>query len=288
LYSPPLRGFFTAPDTSLLWGAAHAPSRALLSLPGEMALLPGFALYALAAAGVLFSIWRLAVRLALLAGVVVTVILGLGTHGPAGGQAGYLVLLHHLPGLQGLRTPGRMIVWTTLLLALLAAGAVGALAARAGEVALRRGLPRPSTMGRLALLLPLVLVLAEGLGTTPHVTVPTAPAAVATAKAPYLVLPSSEQLDMRVMLWSTDRFADVLNGGSGLVPAEIAETRKQVQLFPDAASVSYLRELGVNTVVVLPDLAHDTPWESAATAPIDDLGITRDIAPDAVTFHLAP
>ena len=164
MYSPPLRGFFTAADTSWVWGDLHAPSRALLSLPGEMALLPGFALYALAAAGLLFSTWRLGVRLALLAGVVGTVLLGLGTHGPAGGQAGYLFLLHHLPGLDGLRPPGQLIIWTTLFLALLAAGGVGALTARAGEVALRRGLPRPTTMATLALLLPLVLVLVEGLG----------------------------------------------------------------------------------------------------------------------------
>ncbi|MDT5024825.1 MAG: hypothetical protein QOE61_1251, partial [Micromonosporaceae bacterium] len=285
-YSPTLRGFFTAPDTSLVWGALHAPSRALLSLPGEMALLPGFALYALAAAGLLFSTWRVAVRLALLAGVVVTVLLGLGTHGPAEGHAGYLWLLRYLPGIEGLRMPGRMIIWTTLFLALLAAGGVGALAARVGEVALRRGLPRPTATARLALLLPLVLVLVEGVGITPHVAVPAAPAAVATAKAPFLVLPSAELHDMQVMLWSTDRFADVLNGGSGLVPTEIAETRKQVERFPDAQSVGYLRQMGVNTVVVLPDLAKGTVWEAAASQPIDDLGITREVVNDAVVFHL--
>jgi hypothetical protein len=149
-------------------------------------------------------------------------------------------------------------------------------------------LPRPSTMARLALLLPLVLVLAEGLGTTPHPAVPPAPVAVATAKAPLLVLPSNELQDMQVMLWSTDRFGDVVNGGGGLVPAEIAETRKQVKQFPDAQSVSYLRQLGVNTVVVLPHLARGTPWESAADQPIDDLGVTREFADDAVVFHLTP
>jgi hypothetical protein len=214
------------------------------------------------------------------------VLLGLGTHGPAEGQAGYVWLLRYLPGIEGLRMPGRLIIWTTLFLALLAAGGVGALAARVGEVALRRGLPRPAAMARLALLLPLVLVLVEGLGTTPHVVVPAAPAAVVTAKAPFLVLPSTELQDMHVMLWSTDRFADVLNGGGGLVPAEIAETRKQVQRFPDAQSVGYLRQMGVNTVVVLPSLAKGTVWEAAASQPIDDLGITREVANDAVVFHL--
>jgi hypothetical protein len=109
---------------------------------------------------------------------------------------------------------------------------------------------------------------------------------VATAKAPFLVLPSTELQDMHVMLWSTDRFVDVLNGGSGLVPVEIAETRKQVQRFPDAQSVGYLRQMGVNTVVVLPNLAKGTAWETAASQPIDDLGITREVVNDAVVFHL--
>lgn len=286
LYSPPVRGFFTAPDTSLVWGDAHAPSRLLLSLPGEMALLPGFALYALAAAGVLFSVWRIQVRLALLAGVLITAMLALGTNGPDGGQWGYLWLLHHLPGLEGLRTPGRLIIWTTVLLVLLAAGGVSALAARAMEVAQRRGLPRPNGVARLALLLPLALVLVEGLGTTPHAAVPPAPAVLATAKAPLLVLPSNELQDMHVMLWSTDRFPDLVNGGSGLVPAEIAETRKQVERFPDAASISYLRGQGVNTVVVLVDRARGTTWESSGTVPIDSLGITREVTTEAVIFHL--
>jgi hypothetical protein len=55
-HSPPVRGLFTAPAGSLVWGDAHATSRARLDGPGEMALLPGFALYALAVAGLVFSV----------------------------------------------------------------------------------------------------------------------------------------------------------------------------------------------------------------------------------------
>ncbi len=170
--SPTLRGLFTAPEQSLIWGDLHAPARALLD--GQMTLLPGFALLAFAAAGVGFSIWRPTVRLALLAGVVLSAALALGTHGPADGRAGYL-WLRNLPLVDSLPTPGRLIIWTTLLLALLAAGSVSALADRAGDVALRLGFPRPTTMARVALLLPVVLVLAEGLGTTPRESVPAAP-----------------------------------------------------------------------------------------------------------------
>ncbi len=286
LYSPPLRGFFTAPAESLIWGDLHAGARTQLSVPAEMTLLPGFALYALAAAGIFFSVWSVRVRLALLTGVVASVVLGLGTRGPAEGRLGYLVLLHNLPGFDGLRTPGRLIIWTTLLLALLAAGGVCALVQRATDAAVRRGLPRPTAVARLALLIPLALVLFEGLGTTPHAKVPPAPPTLSTVAAPYLVLPTDQIRDMHVMLWSTDRFADVVNGGSGVVPQEQAITRETVQGFPDARSIEYLRGLGVRTVVVLPDRVADTPWQDAANLPIDGLGITREVLPDAVVFHL--
>ena len=288
LYSPPLRGFFTSPPESLLWGDLHASSRALLSVPAEMALLPGFTLYALAAGGVLFSVWSVRVRLALLAGAVGSIALGLGTQGPGDGKLGYLVLLHNLPGFEGLRTPGRLVIWTTLLLALLAAGGVCAVVRRAAQAAQHRGLPRPTAIARLALLLPLAFVLVEGLGNTPHATVPAPPSTLSTVQAPYLVLPSDQLRDMHVMLWSTDRFADVVNGGSGVVPAEQNRTREVVQSFPDPASVGYLRALGVRTVVVLPQRAGGTQWEEAANLPIDGLGITREVHPDAVVFHLSP
>ena len=286
LFSPPLRGFFTAPPESLPWGSAHEGARALLSVPGEMDLLPGFVLYGLAAAGLVFSVWSLRVRLALLAGVVISVVLGMGTRGPGEGRFGYLILLENLPGFEGLRTPGRLVIWTTLLLGLLAAGGVCALVRRAGAAAQARGLPRPPALARAALLVPVALLVLEGLGTTPHVQVPAAPPTLSTVDAPYLVLPSDIIGDMHVMLWSTDRFAPVVNGGSGFVPEELFRTRQEIQTFPDQASVDYLRDLGVKTVVVLLDRAVGTQWQNAATLPIDGLGITRDIRPDAVVFHL--
>jgi hypothetical protein len=228
----------------------------------------------------------LRVRLALLAGVAATVGLGLGTRGPAEGRIGYLILLDNLPGFEGLRTPGRLVVWTTLCLALLAAGGVCALVGRATDAAQRRGLPRPVTPARLALLLPMVLVLVEGLGTTPRATVPPAPAALATVPAPYLVLPSDSHSDMHVMLWTTGRFVDVVNGGGDLVPPELERTRQDVARFPDQASVAYLRQLGVRAVVVPTNLAAGTPWANAATVPVGGLGVTREVTDGAVVFRL--
>ena len=52
--------------------------------------------------------------------------------------------------------------------------------------------------------------------------------------------------------------------------------------------MAYLRGIGVRTVVVLPDRADGTPLQNAATLPIDGLGITREVHPDAVVFLLGP
>jgi hypothetical protein len=285
LYSPPLSGLFTAPAESIVWGGAHAAARAQLSIPGEMALLPGFALYALAAAGLFFSVWPLGIRIALGAGALATLVLSLGTNGPFDGHLGYLLLLN-LPGFEGIRTPGRVMIWATLLLGLLAAGAVCAMVGLARTYAHRGPDRQLSLWARVALALPVLLVFGEGLGRTPHVPVPPAPPTLSTVAAPYLVLPTHPVTDMHPMLWSTDRFADMVNGGSGLVPAELERTRRAVQTFPDVSSIAYLRGLGVRTVVVVRARASGTPWQDAESLPIDGLGINREVRPDAVVFNL--
>jgi hypothetical protein len=278
LYSPPVSGLLTAPEQSSVWGSLHAGLRASLPIPGEMALLPGLALCMLAAAGLFFSVWPRRIRVALGVGALVLAVLCLGTNGPLRGELGYLALFH-LPGFEAIRTPGRLIVWVTLLLALLAAGAVAELAAWAGAA-----VRRPGVRAAVAVV-PTLLIFLEGLGSVPHAELPPAPPTLATVPAPYVVLPMHPVMDMNIMLWSTDRFADTVNGGSGLVPLEQYAANQAVATFPDAASVAYLRSIGVRSVVVLPFRA-DGALASAATVPIDGLGITRDIHPDAVVFTL--
>ncbi|TDC57398.1 hypothetical protein E1258_22195 [Micromonospora sp. KC207] len=285
IYSPPFSGFFTAPAESRIWGGLHEGARTALPWHPEMTLLPGFALYALAAGGLFFSVWRLRHRLLLLAGVVVTMVLAMGTRF-FGGTFTYGLLFEYLPGWNGLRTPGRMMLWTTLLLALLAAGAVSAFTIRVREWAAERVPPWPGPWLRLATVLPLLLVIAEGLNATPHPVVPTQPAAMRSVDGPMLVLPSSQNHDQPVMLWSTSRFQDVVNGGSGFTPERQAEIRKVTESFPDQASVTYLRSLGVRNVVVLRDQIGDTPWATTIDAPVDALGITREQVDNAVVFHL--
>jgi hypothetical protein len=286
LYSPPLRGLITAPHESRLWGDLSADALKTMSVPGEMALLPGFVLYGLAFLGLFISVWSLRVRLLLFAATVVTMVLVLGTNGPDDGNLGYLLLLH-LPGFSGVRTPGRLIVWTTLLLALLAAGAVGGLVERVTALGQRLGLRDAAVWTQIALLVPAVMVLVEGLGTTPHAPVPPAPTVMSQAQPPYLVLPSNYYIDGFVMLWSTDRFGQVVNGNSGVMPIELAQTREATKQFPDAKSVAYLRQLGVRTVVVYPSLMPPGSPD-AASSPIDGLGIHRAFSGEAVVFTLGP
>jgi hypothetical protein len=284
-YSPPPQSLLIAPWESLVWGDAHARARDALSWAPETALLPGFALYALALAGLLFSVWKLWQRLALLAGAVLTAVLCLGTQF-FGGRYTYLPLLDHLPGWNGIRTPGRLIIWTTLFLVLLAAGAVCEFVRRARLVAAERVPPWPGPWLRLAMVLPLVLVTAESLNRTPHPIVPQQPEAMRLVDGPLLVLPTAEAGDQHVMLWSTSRFQQVANGSSGLQPQRQAELRKISEAFPDATSVQYLRSVGIRTVVLLRTRVDGTPWQRAAETPVDNLGIQRQDLADAVVFRL--
>ncbi|MFY1635382.1 hypothetical protein ACN27F_19260 [Solwaraspora sp. WMMB335] len=284
-YSPPVSGFFTAPRESWVWGTLHAEARATLPWHPEMTLLPGFVLYALALAGLIFSIWTLRQRLLLLGGVLLSGALAMGTEF-FGGTYTYGLLFEYLPGWDGIRTPGRMMLWATLLLAILAAGAVAAVVHRVGDIARERVTERPGVLLRLATLLPLSLVLIEGINATPHPVVPEQPQIMRVDDGPILVLPSSQSLDQHVMLWSTTRFQPVVNGGSGFTPRRLAEVREIVQAFPDPASVSYLRELGVRTVVIRRDEVLGTPWQTSVDLPVDGLGITRADIGDTVVYRL--
>ncbi|MEV4654533.1 hypothetical protein [Micromonospora sp. NPDC049301] len=285
IFSPPASGFVTAPAESRIWGGLHEGARAALPWHPEMTLLPGFVLYALAAGGLLFSVWRLRHRLLLLAGVLVTMAFAMGTRF-FDGTFTYVPLFEHAPGWNALRTPGRLMLWTTLLLALLAAGAVTALTERVRELAAQRIPSWPGPWLRLATLLPLLLVTVEGLNVTPHPVVPTQPAALRTVEGPLLVLPSNQSLDQHVMLWSTGGFPDVVNGGSGFTPRQLDDVRRVTQSFPDQTSVDYLRTLGVRTVVLLRGQVAGTPWEISIDAPVDLLGISRQEVDGAVVYRL--
>ncbi|WP_407567061.1 hypothetical protein [Polymorphospora sp. A560] len=400
-FSPPLRGFFTAPGESWLWGERHAAARETLSFAGEMTLLPGVTLIGLAVTGLFFSVWRLRHRIALGVGVLVSAILATGSSFLGDGDPGYVTLMNLLPGWDAMRTPGRLVLWTTLLLGLLAAGAVSMAgtassdveddaggrdrptggeaplpavtaapaggkdadaaiaagdgpavavaagdgpattvpAARAGhdtvvagvprlrpaappaadvpviEAGPGRGIPAPRRAGTLApavsggpadhpvvptpaarrrrdrmalalALVPLALVLLEGVNRTPHPPAPPAPLALRDVAEPLLILPPEGIAELHYMLWSTDGFPRIANGLAAHVPQTQAQTRTMTVSFPDAASIDYLRGLGVRTVVVLPGYLPGTGWQDMLDRPIDGLPVTREEVDGAVLFRL--
>ncbi|MEH1102169.1 hypothetical protein [Micromonospora sp. CPCC 205561] len=283
MFSPPAIGFLTAPADSWLWGERHAAAREQLSWPPEMALLPGLTVLALAVAGLFVSVYPARRRVVVGLGVLGTVLLGLGSTLGGDGDPGYLTLSKHLPGWDALRTPGRMMHWTSLLLALLAAGAVTvfATAVRSWSV---RGWPRH--LAPVALLVPLVLVGIEGVNRTAHPVVPPPPAAMRTATEPMLVLPAGGVGDLVFMLWTTDGFPRVTNGLAGFEPVTQAQTKAATAAFPDAGSVAYLRGIGVRSVVALPGWTTGTPWEGIAARPVEGLGITREEIDGVLVYHL--
>jgi hypothetical protein len=286
LYSPPPLGFFTAPRTDRLWGDAHEAARGMLNSwgGGEMTLLIGFTIYGLAVAGLIYSSWRLWQRIALFVGVIFSATMAMGTRFLDGKL--YQLFYDNLPGWSAIRTPGRLIIWTTLLLGLLAAGTVSAFGDRAAEVSTERVPARPHPLIAAAMLIPVILVLAEGLQRMDVPTVKQQPTSIATMTGPALVLPSDQLNDENVMLWSTDRFAKLVNGGSGFTPQSLEQTREAVKSFPDQASVDYLRRLGVQEVIVLRRPSLGQAPDSALTATGDGLGIKREERDDAVVFYL--
>ena len=288
-FSPPLRSLLIGPPESRIWGAPHAVPRSSLGWPAEMALLPGFVLYALALAGLVFSIWSWWQRLLLVLGLAAAVILTLGSTF-FDGRWSYFPLFGHLPGSFGVRIPGRLMMWVTLLLAVLAAGAVAEVVRRAEHLSAQRMPPWPSPWLRLATLVPLLLVLAEGWNATAHPVVPAQPAALRTVTSATLVLPTSATSDQLTMLWSTSRFQPLANGaGSNFAALRQSRLRQTVAAFPDQASVQYLKSLGVTTVVLIRSKVAGTPWERAGDVPVDTLGIQReDLDNDTVLFRLTP
>jgi hypothetical protein len=291
LFSPPWSGLRLSSDTSWFWGDRQIADRAELFWPPEMIVSPGLVLAALAVLGLFVSAWPLRRRLALAAATALATALTLGTQFWGGGSWTYLVLYRYLPGWDALRTPGRLVIWVTFGLALLAAGFVARLADPL-TVRIRRpsadGAHRLAVgVGLAALLVPIGLVAADDWGGPRHWPVARAPVRVSSLPAPILFLPSDQIGDYHLMLWSTDGFPTLANGNSGFNPPEQEQLRKATRTFPDAASVAALRAKGIRTVVVVRSRAAGTAWADAADKPVAGLGIRRRDLGDAVVYSLA-
>jgi hypothetical protein len=289
-FSPPPRAFLSAPAESFVWGDATAGTRRTLRFQVEQDLFPGVAVLALALLGLFSRAYPPGIRLGLVVGVVAWGVLSLGLpHYPDAerGFTPYRLMYDIAPGWNGMRTPGRLNTFTSLGLALLAAGGLSLLVRGAGRVRSLR-LPSQRAFAGTAVAVCLTgVVMLEGFGPLPHPRVPRPPAGEAGAQPPLLHLPTDELYDQWYSWWSVGGFPKMANGGGSFIPTQHAEMRQIVQSFPDRSSVAYLRGIGIRTVILHPELAYG-PWAAVASRPIAGLGITREAKDGVILFHLRP
>ena len=249
--------FLAAPEQSTLWGPITEPVRDGLDFVPEQTLFPGLLVLVLAGLGLSrASPFPKQLRIGLGAGVVALAVLSLGFQTPSGGVPyPYRALYELAPGWDAVRTPGRLNTLTSLGLALLAAaGAARLLTATASHFG------RGARQKCLAVLLP-VVVLAEGMGfPNPHPTVAKPPAGLAEATPPRLHLPMYEYESRRFLVWSADGFPEIVNGRGSFKPASFDALERRMARFPARDVVDELKNLGVKTVVLHPDLVARTAW----------------------------
>jgi hypothetical protein len=285
-YSPTWLGFLRPTNMNGAW--SWLLGHPFNGIASETNVLPGYVLIALAVLGLFYSVWLVRWRITVAVGTAIFSALALGTHLVGGGEAGFVFLWRYLPGWEANRAPGRLVMFVTLGLAILAAGAV----TRLTEQLAPDG-PR-SRAGALRLaavaVLPL-LVIAEGFSRVPQTTVLPVPAAMKNAPGPLVVLPSVWAFDPTVMAWSAmTRFPPVANGSSGITPDSLKYMRQELYRFPDATSVAYLRKYHFRSVVVLKDQTGFPPYHhvNPYLVPAPALGLKRVDMGDSVLYAVEP
>jgi hypothetical protein len=276
-----------APEENTIWGPITAPIREPLHNIPEKTLFPGLVILLLAVFGARAGPWPRGLRLGLAAAVVATFVLALGFRESGGLLWPYRVLYELLPGFDGIRVPGRIVTFSTLGLALLAAaGAAWAVA----RVRSRRG--RRGAFALAAALALLIAVEGAGLPFDPfdqraQPRTPPAPASFAEVPAPQLHLPAQRPEDnRRYLLWSSDGFPEIVNGRSSLQPTLTARLIADARSFPDARSVELLREAGVRSVVLHPERTPGTPWAGAEQRSIEGLPLRRHALGGTVVYEI--
>jgi hypothetical protein len=282
-YSPPPKGLLTASDQGWLWPGGYFNNGGA----GEQLVFPGLVVILVALVGLVVSAWPTRVRITLGISVLVVTILALGTSF-FGGEFTYLPLWENLPGWTALRTPGRLILWTILLLALLAAGAVTKLTEILAEH--RQASPSRNRLVALALVLPAIGALLEGVPDQTYNGVPEVPPGLrqvfAESHVPILILPVRTDDEASYLLWSTDGFPVMANGTSGNVTLQFEEMVDAASTFPDNYSIRIIRKYGIEKVVVIKASAAHGIYAEAVTKPLDGLPVTKTESADVVVFTL--
>jgi hypothetical protein len=296
-FSGPLSVFILNSDENWVWGDATLDLFLEINNPAEKTLFYGAAILLLALAGFATSVFPRWLRFSLGGAVVGISVLALGFQEEQGLLWPYRVVYEVLPGWEAIRTPGRLLTFSTLAAALLAGAGATWLHGRARERIQPRG--GSAGAGRVALgalaaaLVAVVVIEGRGLPFDPtdeqdQPVVPYQAASTADAAAPQLHLPALAADDnRRYLLWSTEGFPDIVNGRASTNPDRIEELIAGTTGFPDADSVERLRDYGVRTVVLHTDRTPGTLLEGAEAEPVDGLGLVRkDLGGGLVAYEL--
>lgn len=290
-FSGPPEVFLVAPEENTVWGGATAELREGLENIPEKTLFPGLVTLALALAGLVAGVYPRPLRIGLGLGVALVSVLALGFQVEDGWLWPYRIAYDVLPGVDGIRVPGRLVTFSSLGLALLAGA--GAEAARMALA--RRARPGHAAAASVGLAAALVLALAiegRGLPFDPgddhaQPAAPASPIAFSAPAEPQLHLPAARPEDnRRYLLWSTDGFPKMVNGRSSLDPTFTFGLIDDVRGFPDRSSVEILSELGVRSVALHTQRVAGTPWEGAAERPVGGLPLTRTRDGDVVVYEI--
>jgi hypothetical protein len=288
-YSGPPTVFAVAPDENLVWGKATSGLREDLTNIPEKTLFPGVVTVALALAGLGYAGFPRGLRWGLGLAALAFTVLALGFREQGGLLWPYRIVYEVLPGWEAIRTPGRLVTFSSLALAMLAAGG----AQRISAAVRGRARTSPALAAALAPALALLVVI-EGRGLPFDPTdsqaqprVPKPPADLAGVTAPQLHLPATLPEDnRRYLLWSTDGFPELVNGRSSTQPTFTVRLIERMDEFPDRTSVARLREVGVPSVVLHLDRTEDSPQANAARRPVAALGIERRHQGDVLVYEI--
>ena len=240
LYSASITNYLSAPGMNRLygWNAITDPQFA-----DEMNLFPGIIAVVLAAIGIAGS--RSPVRLAYVAGLMVSFMMTLGTNGFL-----YRWLFEYVPLFRGLRSPARFDIFVNLSLAILSAY---------GVAYLLHGIEHGGRR-RLAAAALAALLIAE-YASAPTVLPAPEPSNVDVwlAQQPPAVIVELPlisdkgvwgSLDWLYMYQGIPHFQRMLNGYSAYAPAPFYQMRQIMASFPDDRSIAFLRHRDVDYVVV--------------------------------------
>jgi hypothetical protein len=210
------------------------------------ALFPGVTAILLAAIACGSGVaWKHRAARTWLAVGVVGFVLSFGTALP-----GYAFLYHAVPVLQGIRASVR---FGYLVLASIAALAAFGLALLRARYQHRPRVQRIVTLTALALVTVEALRIPVGYS-PPHTTPPAYSVLNLETSAVLVELPLYEprafHQNALYMLHATVHWRPILNGYSGFLPASYVSHYENLRGFPDAASVAYLRQMGVTHVAV--------------------------------------